>query len=786
MALSENFGSEVSWIWPRALGETENCYVHFYQAFQVEAVDPGAVLSINGAAACAIWLNGHFVNTMQFADLSEERTYVEIEISDYLRAGRNVLCVLAYDQGRSTFRYLKKAPGLIYQVSNGSERLGSGTDCFYRLAPDYRSGTLPLITPQLGFCFEYDARCCDDWNRDKAYRPGGEWCQIGDEDLCDDLGGVTLHPAPIRLVSRERVEAKCIAQGVFMRKATAGQKPSPAQLIQTDYLSARRYREVFCEDRITLKPDMVAGHDGIYLVYDLGREEAGVLSLDLEADADTVLEIGYGEHLEDLRVRAHVGGRHFASRYICREGRQRFTHYCSRWGGRYLQLHISGMTTQFRVHHASLIPQEYPVEVKGSFECPDQLRNRIYATSIRTLHLCMHEHYEDTPWREQALYANDSRNQALCGYYCFGDYAYPAACFTLLGKTLREDGFLEICAPAESDITIPSFSIVWILAAADHLRFSGDTDTAALYLDMIERKLDTLLSRLSDGLLPTPLEKAYWNFYDWKPGLDGQLEMPDDQAAYDAPLNLFLALALEATISMSKHCGRTANIHRYQDALARLKASFQQVFWDEQSAAYLTRSGVSHVAELTQALAILARICPEDMAESLRERLAATNSPWVPTSLSQSFYKYEALLTAPGRYGKQVFAMLDQQWNPMLLDGATSFWETEEGAADFEDAGSMCHGWSAIPVYFYQSRLLGVKPGSPGFRTFSVNPILDVVASAAGTVPTPFGPISVRWHREGSKTIVDITHPKEVSLCESPFSVGDEIRVTTTVVSKVS
>ena len=37
----------------------------------------------------------------------------------------------------------------------------------------------------------------------------------------------------------------------------------------------------------------------------------------------------------------------------------------------------------------------------------------------------------------------------------------------------------------------------------------------------------------------------------------------------------------------------------------------------------------------------------------------------------------------------------------MLREGATSFWETELGEAAFADAGSLCHGWAALPVYYY-------------------------------------------------------------------------------------
>ena len=45
---------------------------------------------------------------------------------------------------------------------------------------------------------------------------------------------------------------------------------------------------------------------------------------------------------------------------------------------------------------------------------------------------------------------------------------------------------------------------------------------------------------------------------------------------------------------------------------------------------------------------------------------------------------------------------IDMRWGNMLMNGATTFWETELGAADFNRSGSLCHGWSAIPVYFYR------------------------------------------------------------------------------------
>lgn len=45
--------------------------------------------------------------------------------------------------------------------------------------------------------------------------------------------------------------------------------------------------------------------------------------------------------------------------------------------------------------------------------------------------------------------------------------------------------------------------------------------------------------------------------------------------------------------------------------------------------------------------------------------------------------------------------ILPKSGGGMLFDGATSFWETLIGSEDFNGAGSLCHGWSAIPVYLY-------------------------------------------------------------------------------------
>ena len=37
----------------------------------------------------------------------------------------------------------------------------------------------------------------------------------------------------------------------------------------------------------------------------------------------------------------------------------------------------------------------------------------------------------------------------------------------------------------------------------------------------------------------------------------------------------------------------------------------------------------------------------------------------------------------------------------MLTNGATSTWETIKGREDFLNAGSLCHAWTATPIYIF-------------------------------------------------------------------------------------
>ena len=160
--------------------------------------------------------------------------------------------------------------------------------------------------------------------------------------------------------------------------------------------------------------------------------------------------------MHDMRVRTRIGDRNFAFGYRAKKGKNRFCGVLRRIGCRYLQVHIDA--PQAKVYDCRILRTDYPAE-EMPLRIGDGLRRKIDESGVRTLKRCMHEHYEDCPWREQALYAMDSRNQMLFGSYVFKDNeGYVKANLRLMSKGLREDGLLELCFPARVGITIPSFS----------------------------------------------------------------------------------------------------------------------------------------------------------------------------------------------------------------------------------------------------------------------------------------------------------------------------------------
>ena len=94
-----------------------------------------------------------------------------------------------------------------------------------------------------------------------------------------------------------------------------------------------------------------------------------------------------------------------------------------------------------------------------------------------------------------------------------------------------------------------------------------------------------------------------------------------------------------------------------------------------------------------------------------------------------------------------IYDLIYDEFSKWTVNGFTSLPETPTGPDDFYWAGSCCHGWSAIPAYYINCIILGVRPLEPGFKKFEVKPYPGRQRRAGGMIPTPNGDIQVMWEK---------------------------------------
>ena len=657
-----------------------NLYVAFRQGFATDG-ERELTLYIRADSHFSVSVNGTPLPGRQYADYDFAPVISRLPVpASVLRAGDNVLDILVYAQNEDSSTYRRGAPSLIFELRDGDHLLaasGKGTlathDTGFVCGP-----TVEKISPQLSYGFRYDENLADNPFYSTA------------DVLPRQADAYFPRPVP-ELVIGKPCPATVVETGTYR---PCGEATSGAR-ISHDTKTGRRPREwaLPSEGGVALMPQ----DGGAYLIVDLGAETVGYLTLDVATEMPCSFDVGYGEHLTDGGVRAEIGGRNFAFTLTKKAGRMRFSWNIKRLGCRYLEIHLPVPSV---VHHLTLCPADYPVHEVPVPLGLDREEISIYRAAVRTLRCCMHEHYEDCPWREQALYAMDSRNQMLFGYDVFGEFSMPRATLTLLAQGQREDGFLELCAPARCPVNIPSFSLIFIQAVAEYCERSGDKEFAAEMLPVADKILHAFDTSRSGWLLCPP--EGYWNFYEWAEGLDGggtPLEKHLRESRPEALICAFYALGWRAYLRLCTMLGK--DIKEQESALALFRLAYLGEFFDPSRGAVRMSAGEegrNRFPALAQVLGVYVGLIPrEENVPLLRRVLAGEFSPAL--TLSSKVFLYESLLRA----GMIAEAREDAKntYLPMIDHGATTLWETVAGDAAFDRAGSLCHGWSAAPLYIY-------------------------------------------------------------------------------------
>lgn len=440
--------------------------------------------------------------------------------------------------------------------------------------------------------------------------------------------------------------------------------------------------------------DIVYLKDGSILI-DMREESVGFLEVEFDSDREENVLIAYGEYLLNGGVNRTINGKmDFSVEVVARKGYNRYTNYFRRLAGRFLQIFTKA---NLNIKFIGIRQVEYPVEViEHSFE--SDLRNKIYATCVKTLRACMHEHYEDCPSREQAMYTMDVRNEMLCCFSAFGDFRFARNSLLTFAQGIGEDGILSLCAPAGRGTPIPLFSLIFPIMLYEYIEYSKDETI----LPEVEKTLDaivrTFISKVDqEKNLIADFPYPYWNYYEWSEGLhnDSEIERKKDDfypVRYSLILNCAFILSLQY---YEKLCALRNKTFSYPTE--KIKNAIQSTFYVKEEGLFKAYDeGKTFFNVLGNSYAILCGLGGKELAERM-----LTKGDIIPVTLSMNTFFYDALISVDKKYAEFIVKDIDRRYHAMLVKGATTFWETEAGADELANTGSLCHGWSAMPIYYY-------------------------------------------------------------------------------------
>ena len=515
--------------------------------------------------------------------------------------------------------------------------------------------------------------------------------------------------------------------------------------------------------------EILSGRDGVVtvlpsedgdaeLVYDLGTQNIGYFSFEIEAEAGVEVDVYSVEYITPGGTIQFPGDHRNGMTYITKSGVNTFTSL-KRRSGRYVFIRMNHQTGPVRLRRFELIESTYPVRQKGHFECSDPALNRIWDISEHTLKLCMEDTFTDCPLYEQTLWVGDARNESLFAYGVFGSTDIAKRCILLAAQSLERFEMVSSQLPSSWHCILPAWSFLWGISIWDYYWYTKDEAFLAEMWPYICKNLKAASEHINpDGLF----SGDFWNLFDWA-GIDQDHETVLHNS-------MFMIGAIDAAIQCGRAAGQEADINELAQARAILKAGINRL-WQESEKAYpdsihedgtISRS----ISQHTSFLALLYDIAEPERVESLISNVIAPSEQTVKVgSPFAILYLYE-MLDKYGR-GDVILQSIYDAYLPMLQAGATTVWESFNTGTLAEDefpTRSHCHAWSSAPLYFLPRVVLGIRQIAPGCESFEISPYVADLDWAKGAFATPKGLLEVSWTKDGEILYISCTAPAGVEV----------------------
>jgi len=378
-----------------------------------------------------------------------------------------------------------------------------------------------------------------------------------------------------------------------------------------------------------------------------------------------------------------------------------------------------------------------PLDTKASFECDNELINRLWKTCEYTMLLNSREGFFDGIKRDRWVWSGDAYQSYFVNYYLAFDKE-------IVKRTIR---ILRGAEPTYKHInTISDYTFYWLCSIWDYYFYTGDKEFVCdVYPDMME-----ILSFVEGRLTPDGMfdrKPDDWVFMDWS---------TFDPAGPMCAEQMVLCKAYQSISRCAKLVGDNDTASRTEKHASYIKEQINTLYWCEEKGAFVDdyKSGRQNVTRHANIFAILFDLTTEKRKGSIVKNVIYNKEITPITTPYFEFYELDAMCHI-GDF-EYMTNMLNSYWGGMLRLGATTIWEefdpTKSGIEHYEMYGgkyekSLCHAWGASPIYLLGKYALGVYPTDVGYSKFEVKPNLMCFKHFCGTVPTPDGTVTVKMDK---------------------------------------
>ena len=385
-----------------------------------------------------------------------------------------------------------------------------------------------------------------------------------------------------------------------------------------------------------------------------------------------------------------------------------------------------------------------PLEYKGSFHCSEEIINKVWDVAAYTFHLNSREFFLDGIKRDRWVWSADAYQSLFVNRYLFFDKEIEKRTLIALGGK----------QPFKVHInTIMDYSFFWIISLYEYYKTYGDKDFLEQIQDQMKAVMDFCLKRRDeDGFMRG--KPGDWVFIDWAP-MDKTGALCGEQ--------ILFAKAMECYAAICAVIGR--DDRGLGGEAEKLRKQIFEKFYDTEKKVFIDsyESGKRNVTRQSNILAYLFLSCDDTVKKDIYERVVLNDE--VPQITTPYFKFYENQVHCKAGNTNLLEKSIREYYGSMLATGATTLYEeydpTMTGVEHYAMYGnpfekSLCHAWSASPIYLLGNFRLGVENTGIAYDTFDVRPNPGDLKGFHGKVPVPGGTVSVSVDQEEIRVYSEI------------------------------